>query len=116
MIRPVGIWRLKECLYICLLRQPKAVQLTEFVDRVVLGGREPGVVSGHGVAVVADFKGEQGEDLVDEGGGEGFVNETELVFHDGGGRVGGEEVGDAGSVLQLGGEALNAVGHTLAVL
>ena len=33
--------------------------------------------------MVADFEGEQGEDLVYEGGGEGFVQEAEPGFDDG---------------------------------
>lgn len=49
------------------------MQLAQPLDRRVLRGREPGVVRDQAVAVGAYFEGEQGEELVQEGRGEGFV-------------------------------------------
>lgn len=116
LVRPGWIGRGQECLLICPLGQPQAVQLPELLEGDVLGRREPGVALDEGVGVVADLEGDQGEDFVDQGGGEGSVEEAEPRLDERRGCIGGEEVREPGITFQLRGQAPEGARHPLAIL
>lgn len=81
-------------------RQPEAVQLAETVDPGSLGGGESVVVGDQGVEAAAGFEGEEGEEAVDQGAVEGFVELAERNV----GFLGREdECGDAAGAFERGG-------------